>query len=113
MLLLCDTNSIQCQATETNTVKFCNDIHHVGIKNKTKQNKNNETLGTDTNNQIWKKIIIITITFYHIFLSNVEKSKESYPGLSSTTDESSDSRSDWTEDVDDADEGRSMMGTDP
>ena len=47
------------------------------------------------------------------WISYVEKSKESYPGLSSTTDESSDSRSDWTEDVDDADEGRSMMGTDP
>ena len=49
----------------------------------------------------------------NLAISNVEKSKESYPGLSSTTDESSDSRSDWTEDVDDADEGRSMMGTDP
>ena len=49
----------------------------------------------------------------YLAISNVEKSKESYPGLSSTTDESSDSRSDWTEDVDDADEGRSMMGTDP
>ena len=49
----------------------------------------------------------------NLALSNVEKSKESYPGLSSTTDESSDSRSDWTEDVDDADEGRSMIGTDP
>ena len=49
----------------------------------------------------------------NLAISYVEKSKESYPGLSSTTDESSDSRSDWTEDVDDADEGRSMMGTDP
>ena len=49
----------------------------------------------------------------NLAISNVEKSKESYPGLSSTTDESSDSRSDWTEDVDDADEGRSMIGTDP
>ena len=48
----------------------------------------------------------------NLAISNVEKSKESYPGLSFTTDESSDSRSDWT-DVDDADEGRSMMGTDP
>ena len=49
----------------------------------------------------------------NLAISSVEKSKESYPGLSSTTDESSDSQSDWTEDVDDADEGRSMMGTDP
>ena len=49
----------------------------------------------------------------NLAISYIEKSKESYPGLSSTTDESSDSRSDWTEDVDEADEGRSMMGTDP
>lgn len=57
-IILCDTNSIQRQATETNTVQFCNDIHHRGIKNKTKQNKNNDTLGTDTSNQlIWKKLI--------------------------------------------------------
>ena len=49
----------------------------------------------------------------NLTISNVEKSKESYPGLSSTTDESSDSRSDWTEDVDEADEGRRMIGTDP
>ena len=62
-----------------------------------------------------KKLINNDHNYYILsyFLSNEEKSKECYPGLSSTTDESSDSRSDWTEDVDDADEGRSMMGTDP
>ena len=34
-----------------------------------------------------------------------------YAGLSSAIDDSSDS--DWTEDVDDADDGRNKMGTDP
>ena len=61
--MLYDTNSIQCQVTETNTVTFCNDIHQMGIKNKTKQNKNNDTLGTDKNNQIWKKINITGINY--------------------------------------------------
>ena len=38
-------------------ILFCHDIHHMGIKNKTKQNKNNDTPGTDSNNQIWKKLM--------------------------------------------------------
>ena len=54
--ILCDTNSIQCQATETNTVKYYFAMTST-IKNKTKQNKNNDTPGTDSNNQIWKKLM--------------------------------------------------------
>ena len=38
---------------------------------------------------------------------------KTYPGLSSATDESSDSRSDWIDDTDDAEDGRNMIGTDP
>ena len=41
------------------------------------------------------------------------KKEETYPGRSSTTVDSSDSRPDWTDEVDDADEGRSIIGTDP
>lgn len=38
---------------------------------------------------------------------------KTYTGLSSATGDNSDSRSDWTDDVDDADDGRNMIGTDP
>ena len=38
---------------------------------------------------------------------------QTYAGLSSVTDDSSDSRFDWTDDVDDADDGRRIIGTDP
>ena len=48
--------------------------------------------------------------FTHISILFLQQNL-TYAGLSSAIDDSSDS--DWTEDVDDADDGRNKMGTDP
>ena len=62
------------------------------------------------------RLMVTALSFFAIFILHLSfkgQSKKPYHGLSSTTEDNSDSRSDWTEDADDADDGRSIIGTDP